>query len=43
TEEAVQIMSSLLEPLMILVMGLVTGFIVIAMLLPIFDINTMMK
>lgn len=42
TEEAVQIMSSLLEPLMILVMGLVTGFIVIAMLLPIFDINAMM-
>lgn len=43
TDEAIRIMSSLLEPLMILVMGLVTGFIVIAMLLPIFDINTMMK
>ena len=42
TEEAVQIMSSLLEPLMILVMGLITGFIVVAMLLPIFDINAMM-
>lgn len=43
TDESIRIMSSLLEPLMILVMGLVTGFIVIAMLLPIFDINTMMK
>ena len=43
TEEAVRIMSSLLEPLMILVMGLITGFIVVAMLLPIFDINTMMR
>jgi type II secretory pathway component PulF len=32
-------MTSLLEPLMILVMGLIVGFIVIAMLLPIFEIN----
>lgn len=43
TEEAVRVMSSLLEPLMILVMGLITGFIVVAMLLPIFDINSMMR
>ncbi|MDB4349907.1 type II secretion system F family protein [Omnitrophica bacterium] len=38
-DEAVKIMSNLLEPLMILVMGLIVGFIVIAMLLPIFEIN----
>jgi len=36
-------MSSLLEPLMILVMGLIVGFIVVAMLLPIFEINMMAK
>ncbi|MEE8359309.1 MAG: type II secretion system F family protein [Candidatus Omnitrophota bacterium] len=38
-DEGVKIMSSLLEPVMILVMGLIVGFIVIAMLLPIFEIN----
>ncbi|MBI5416018.1 MAG: type II secretion system F family protein [Candidatus Omnitrophica bacterium] len=42
TEEAVRMMSNLLEPLMILFMGLIVGFMVIAMLLPIFDINTAM-
>ena len=31
--------TALLEPVMILVMGLVVGFIVTAMLLPIFQIN----
>jgi type II secretory pathway component PulF len=41
TDEAIKIMSSLLEPMMILVMGLIVGFIVIAMLLPIFEINIM--
>ena len=30
---------SLLEPLMIIVMAAVVGFIVLAMLLPIFDMN----
>ncbi|MDD5116413.1 MAG: type II secretion system F family protein [Candidatus Omnitrophica bacterium] len=34
-----KIMTSLLEPAIILVMGLVVGFIVMAMLLPIFEIN----
>jgi len=34
-----KIMTSLLEPAIILVMGLIVGFIVIAMLLPIFEIN----
>lgn len=39
TDEAIKMMTSLLEPLMILVMGLVVGFIVIAMLLPMFELN----
>lgn len=43
TDEAVKVLTSLLEPLMILAMGLVVGFIVIAMLLPVFQINTMMQ
>jgi len=34
-----KIMTSLIEPAIILVMGLIVGFIVIAMLLPIFEIN----
>jgi type II secretory pathway component PulF len=34
-----KIMTSLLEPIIILVMGLIVGFIVMAMLLPIFEIN----
>jgi type II secretory pathway component PulF len=38
-DEAVKIIGNLLEPLMILVMGLVVGFIVMAMLLPVFSIN----
>jgi type II secretory pathway component PulF len=43
TDEAMRIMASLLEPLMILVMGLIVGFIVVAMLLPIFQINVMAR
>jgi type II secretory pathway component PulF len=43
TDEMIRIMSSLLEPLMILVMGLIVGFIVVAMLLPVFEINMMVK
>lgn len=42
-DEAVKVMTSLLEPAMILVMGLMIGFIVMAMLLPIFQINMMVK
>ncbi|MDD5680588.1 MAG: type II secretion system F family protein [Candidatus Omnitrophica bacterium] len=38
-DRAVKTMTSLLEPLMILTLGLVIGFIVIAMLLPIFEIS----
>jgi len=40
-DEAVKVMTSLLEPILILVMGLIVGFIVVAMLLPIFEINMM--
>lgn len=43
SDEAMKIMSSLLEPLMILGMGLIVGFMVIAMLLPIFEINVMAR
>jgi len=43
TDEAIRIMSSLLEPVMILIMGLMVGFIVVAMLLPIFDMNTIVR
>jgi len=42
-DEAMKVMTSLLEPLMILCMGLIVGFIVMAMLLPIFEINVMVK
>lgn len=41
TEEIVKTLTTLLEPLVILVMGIVIGFIVIAMLLPVFQINLM--
>ena len=40
-DESMRILASLLEPMMILVMGLVIGFIVVAMLLPIFQMNVM--
>ena len=43
SDEATRIITSLLEPLMILSMGLVVGFIVIAMLLPMFEINMMVR
>ncbi len=38
-DRAMKLMASLIEPVMILVMGLVVGFIVISMLLPIFQID----
>lgn len=43
SDRAVRTMTSLLEPAMILVMGTVVGFIVISMLLPIFQINIMAR
>ena len=39
TNETIKVMTTLLEPLMILAVGLVIGFIVFAMLLPIFQID----
>jgi general secretion pathway protein F len=36
-------MTSMLEPVMILVMGVVVGFIVISILLPIFEMNQMIR
>jgi len=36
-------MTSMLEPVMILFMGVTVGFIVISMLLPIFDLNQMIR
>ena len=39
SDSAIKIMMSLLEPAMILILGAIVGFIVIAMLLPIFEIN----
>ena len=35
-------LTSLIEPVILLLMGLVVGFIVLAMLLPIFEINQML-
>lgn len=37
------VMTSLLEPIMILVMGLIVGFIVFSILLPIFEMNQLVK
>lgn len=39
SDAAIKVMMSLLEPILILVLGLIVGFIVISMLLPIFEIN----
>ena len=43
TQQKMKTLTSLLEPVLILVMGLVVGFIVMAMLLPIFQINMVFK
>lgn len=39
----IKALTTLLEPVIILVMGVVVGFIIIAMLLPIFEMTTMVK
>ena len=39
TNERIKILTNLLEPLLIVVVGSVVGFIVVAMLLPIFELN----
>ena len=43
TDEKIKLMTTLLEPMMILAVGLIIGFIVFAMLLPIFEINVLAK
>jgi general secretion pathway protein F len=42
-EAAVMVLTSLLEPIMILFMGLVVGFIVVSILLPIFEMNQLVR
>jgi general secretion pathway protein F len=43
TESQIMAMTSMLEPVMILVMGVAVGFIVISILLPIFEMNQMIR
>jgi type II secretory pathway component PulF len=43
TEEKMKVMTTLFEPLMILIIGLMIGFMVFAMLLPIFQMDTLMN
>jgi general secretion pathway protein F len=42
-ESSIMMLMSLLEPIMILVMGLFVGFIVISILLPIFEMNQLIR
>jgi len=42
-DKTVQTLTKLLEPLIILVMGLIVGFVVISMLLPIFELDFMAR
>ncbi len=42
-ETSVAVMTSVLEPVMILTLGVVVGFIVISVLLPIFEMNQLVK
>jgi type II secretory pathway component PulF len=42
-DRTIKAITSLLEPGLILFMGLVVGFIVISMLLPIFQLNLMVR
>lgn len=43
TDEAVKVMTNLLEPMMILIMGIIVGFIIVSMLLPVFQLNVMVN
>jgi general secretion pathway protein F len=43
TEAQIMSLTSMLEPVMILVMGLAVGFIVVSILLPIFEMNQMIR
>jgi general secretion pathway protein F len=42
-ESSIMAMTSMLEPVMIVVMGVVVGFIVISILLPIFEMSQMIR
>jgi len=42
-ESKIMAMTSMIEPVMILAMGLVVSFIVISILLPIFEMNQLIK
>ena len=42
-ESSITMLTSLLEPIMILVMGLAVGFIVVSILLPIFEMNQLVR
>ncbi|MCI5210422.1 MAG: type II secretion system protein GspF, partial [Candidatus Electrothrix sp. ATG2] len=42
-ETKIMAMTSMIEPIMILVMGLAVSFIVISILLPIFEMNQLIK
>jgi general secretion pathway protein F len=42
-ESNITLLTSLLEPVMILVMGLIVGFIVVSILLPIFEMNQLVR
>ena len=42
-ESSIMALTSMLEPVMILAMGLVVGFVVISVLLPIFEMNQMIR
>jgi general secretion pathway protein F len=42
-ETTVMSMTSLLEPLMILIMGVIVGFIVLSICLPIFEMNQLVR
>lgn len=43
SDEAIKIMMSLLEPVLILALGIIVGFIVVSMLLPIFEMNFLVR
>ena len=43
SDEAIKIMMSLLEPILILTLGVIVGFIVVSMLLPIFEMNFLVR
>lgn len=43
SEANVVLMTSMLEPVMVLVMGLIVGFIVVSILLPIFEMNQLVR